>query len=132
MFLISCLQETVRSAKHFINYFEEATFSKFIITSLSSITDSQFSMNWDIMSMISCIKSWIFCYCHFFVRIVINLKAYCLERFLNLGYILQILLKNSLRLASSKVSDGFLHILIILFKANSCIWSAEYLLILVC
>lgn len=81
--------------------------------------------------MISWRNSWIFCCCHCFVSIVINLRAYCLLRFLNFEYILQIFPRKSLRLASSNVSVVFLHIFMIDLRASSWIWSAEYLLMLV-
>ena len=45
IFLIKSLQESERSARHFMSYLELATFSRFMMTNLSSMTDSQFSMN---------------------------------------------------------------------------------------
>lgn len=132
MFWMRSLHESGKSANDFISCLELATFSKFIITSLSSISWSQFLMNFDMMSIISCKKSWIFYCYHCLVKIVMSLRAYYLDKSLKFGYISQILLRKSLRFASSNVSDVFLHILIIDFRANSWMWSAEYLLILVC
>lgn len=57
IFLISFLHDTVKSAKDFISYLELAIFSKLMMTSFNSITDSQFSINWLMISMISCRKS---------------------------------------------------------------------------
>lgn len=69
--------------------------------------------------------------CHCFVRMVMRRSAYYLERFLNLGYILQMLAKNSFRSASSNVSYELLHRLMIDLSASSWMWSAEYLLMFV-
>ena len=69
--------------------------------------------------MISCKKSWIFYCCQCLVKMVIKRKAYCFDKFLNLGYILQMLLKKSFKLASSKVSVVFLHMFMIDFRASS-------------
>lgn len=132
IFLISFLHDTVKSAKDFISYLELAIFSKLMMTSFNSITDSQFSINWLMISMISCRKSWIFYTCHYFVKIVIKRNAYCFDKFLKFPYMLQMLMRKPLRSASSKVSVAFLLMLIMDFRASSWMWSAEYLLRLVC
>lgn len=131
MFLISSLHESDKSARDFIKCLQLAIFSRFMMTSLSSMTDSQFSMNYERMSVISRRNSYILFTCHCFVSMVINRSAYYFERFLNLGYILQMLDKNSFRLASSKVSCELLHKLMIDLSASSWMWSAEYLLMFV-
>ena len=114
------LQSSVLSDKDFINGFMLAIFSKSIIINFSSVTESQYSMNYDRIFKISLRNSYSLSSFHCLMKMVMSLIAYYFGRFFNLGYIFDITTKNDCKSASSICS--FLNLVIFMIDFRESSW----------